>query len=184
MDMSSPESKSPIDDFSSCHVGILAQLDDLQRLPALLDAASQARQGAAAALRFFRDVVHEHHAQEESELFPAVLKSASVGEERDKVAAIVKRLTGEHRQIEAAWSKLEPGLKSAAKGQDSALDAVAVHALVQSYQAHARYEEQEFLPLSQQILGRNASHLAALGMSLHMRHISPEVMKRFGSAIG
>lgn len=30
--------------------------------------------------------------------------------------------------------------------------------------------ETEFLPLSQTILGRNSNHMAALGLSLHMRH--------------
>ncbi len=34
----------------------------------------------------------------------------------------------------------------------------------------ARCEELEFLPLSEQILGRNGNHMAALGLSLHMRH--------------
>ena len=38
------------------------------------------------------------------------------------------------------------------------------------YQAHARFEEQEFLPLSEKILSRNGDHMAALGLSLHMRH--------------
>ena len=38
------------------------------------------------------------------------------------------------------------------------------------YQAHAAFEEATFLPLSQTILGRNDHHMAALGLSLHMRH--------------
>jgi hypothetical protein len=42
--------------------------------------------------------------------------------------------------------------------------------LVTQYRAHAQFEEQSFLPLSQAILGRNSHHLAALGLSLHMRH--------------
>ena len=45
-----------------------------------------------------------------------------------------------------------------------------VHQLVTAYAAHAGYEEKEFLPLSQTILGRNSNHMAALGLSLHMRH--------------
>jgi len=40
------------------------------------------------------------------------------------------------------------------------------------YRAHAWFEEQEFLPLSQTILSRNPNHMAALGLSLHMRHQS------------
>ena len=52
-----------------------------------------------------------------------------------------------------------------------------------SYQAHARYEEEVFLPLSQTILGRNSDHLAALGVSMHMRHAMPQVLQRFAGRI-
>ena len=127
--------------------------------------------------------MREHHAEEESELFPAVLASAARGVERDKVQAIVDELTAEHRQVEAAWSTLEPKLKAVAKGRGAEVDGAEVTALVQTYQAHARYEEEIFLPLSQAILGRNSNHLAALGMSMHMRHAMPEVLQRFAGRI-
>lgn len=174
---------SPIDDFSQCHAGILGHLQALDALPALLAPAAQARQVAADALGFFRDAVFEHHAEEETELFPAVLASATAGPERDKVQAIVNELTVEHRQIEAAWSRLEPKLKAVAKGHEADLDGADIAALVQSYRQHARYEEEVFLPLSQAILGRNSDHLAALGMSLHLRHALPQVLERFAGRI-
>ena len=47
--------------------------------------------------------------------------------------------------------------------------------LVSDYRAHAHYEELVFLPAAQSILGRNANHLAALGLSLHLRHARPVV---------
>jgi hemerythrin-like domain-containing protein len=62
-------------------------------------------------------------------------------------------------------------LRKVAKGQDTALDVFALQAMVQRYQAHAKLEEQVFLPLAQTILGRNGNHMAALGLSLHMRHV-------------
>lgn len=164
---------SPITDFSQCHVGIVAQLDALDSLPALLLPAQRARQTAATTLAFFDDVILEHHAQEETALFPAVLASATPGSERDAVAAIINRLTTEHRRIEAHWGALKAALRQVARGHDAALDADAVTRLVQDYRAHAAYEEREFLPLSQSILGRNANHMAALGISLHMRHVKP-----------
>ena len=55
-------------------------------------------------------------------------------------------------------------------GQPADVDPQDVRSLVAQYQAHARFEEQEFLPLSEQILSRNSDHMAALGLSLHMRH--------------
>jgi hemerythrin-like domain-containing protein len=134
-------------------------------------------------VQFFREAVYEHHAEEERELFPAVLASAAKGAERDKVQAIVTELTAEHRQVEAAWSRLEPKLKAVAKGHDADVDGAEITALVETYQAHARYEEEVFLPLSQAILGRNSNHLAALGVSMHIRHAMPEVLQRFAGRI-
>lgn len=176
-------SDSPIDNFSQCHVGIVAQLTELARLPALLEPAAQARRIAAQTLQFFRAAVFEHHADEERELFPAVLASSEPGDERERVQAIVGQLAREHREIEAAWAALEPALKAVAKGHDAALDGSAVTALVARYQAHAQFEEQRLLPLSQTILGRNANHLAALGVSLHLRHALPAVLQRYGNRI-
>ena len=174
---------SPIDDFSRCHAGILGHLQVLGTLPALLEPAARARQIAADTLGFFREAVFEHHAEEEKELFPAVLASATPGAERDKVQAIVAELTAEHRQIETTWSKLEPGLRAVAKGHETPIAAGDIRALVDAYQSHARYEEEVFLPLSQAILGRNSNHLAALGMSMHLRHALPQVLQRFAGRI-
>jgi hemerythrin-like domain-containing protein len=174
---------SPIDDFSQCHAGILGHLQALGTLPALLEPAVRARQIAADTVGFFRAAVFEHHADEEKELFPAVLASATPGEERDRVQALIHTLTAEHRKVETAWSRLEPKLKAVAKGQDSDVDGADIQALVDSYQAHARFEEAIFLPLSQTILGRNSNHLAALGMSMHMRHALPQVLERFAGRI-
>ncbi|MCW5631437.1 MAG: hemerythrin domain-containing protein [Rhodoferax sp.] len=164
---------APIANFSQCHVGIIGHLDALGELPALMAPAQRARKVAADMLAFFDAVILEHHGEEERELFPAVLKSAAKGSEHDNVRHIVERLTAEHRQIESWWSRIKPQLRQIAKGHDTALDAVAVQQLVDEYHAHAQFEETEFLPLSQAILGRNANHMAALGLSLHMRHTKP-----------
>jgi len=171
---------APIQGFAQCHLSIITHLEELARLPALLEPARQARQIAEETLKFFRSVVFEHHAEEERELFPAVLASAHKGEEHDKVQLIVDRLTQEHRQVEAVWAGMERALKRVAKGEDTDLDGAAVASLVREYLGHARYEEGVFLPLSQEILGRNSNHMAALGASLHLRHAVPQLLKARG----
>lgn len=162
--------EEPIQDFSNCHVGILGKLDLLGELPSLLGPAARARDIATQAVGFFREAVFEHHLDEERELFPAVLDSAAKGEERERVQAMVKQLTDEHRELESLWKRLEPGLKKVAKGQPVDLDVTEIQRLVAQYRGHAQFEEAAFLPLAQQILGRNSNHMAALGLSLHMRH--------------
>ena len=164
---------TPISNFTNCHSGIVKRLKALDELPALLAPAARARQIAEQSLEFFREAIFEHHLEEERELFPAVLASAQPGDELERVKAMTKRLTEEHRMVEALWKRLEKGLKQVAKGQSTELDVDEVQRLVTEYQGHAQYEEVEFLPLAEQILGRNSNHMAALGLSLHMRHVKP-----------
>lgn len=165
----------PIQDFSHCHDGIVSKLEMLGELPDLLAPAARARDIAGKALAFFSVAIFEHHQDEERELFPAVLASAAPGEELDQVKDMVKRLTDEHRALEQVWKGLESDLKKLAKGQASDIQVGVVQRLVSQYKAHARYEESDFLPLSQTILGRNANHMSALGLSLHMRHTPARV---------
>ena len=174
-DPSTPLDTAPLESFTDCHVGILRRLQALDRLPELLEPAAQARRIAADSLAFFREAIFEHHLDEERELFPAVLASALPGAERERVRAMAERLTHEHRIIEGLWKVLEKDLKRAAKGQDTALDMADAHALVIAYSSHAAFEESEFLPLSKLILGRDSNHMAALGLSLHMRH-APQIV--------
>ncbi len=164
---------TPISNFTNCHSGIVKRLKALDELPALLAPAARARQIAEQSLEFFREAIFEHHLEEERELFPAVLASAQPGDELERVKAMTKRLTEEHRMVEALWKRLEKGLKQVAKGQSTELDVDEVQRLVTEYQGHAHFEEVEFLPLAEQILGRNSNHMAALGLSLHMRHAKP-----------
>ena len=172
----SPAAMGPIDltlplaGFSQCHFGIASQLQAFAELPGLLAAQAQAHTIATRTLSLFKYAVGGHHAEEEDELFPAVLRTAVKWEEADRVQAMVLRLTADHRRIDALWKTLEPAVKAVANNRPAELDLVAVEALVQAYLAHARYEEEFFLPLAEEILGRNGKHMAALGQSLHLRH--------------
>lgn len=147
----------PLAGFFHCHAGIISQLQAFAELPALQAAAAQSRKVATDTLALFKFSVYGHHADEESELFPAVLRSAADGEEAERIHAMVQRLTAEHREIESCWEKLEPAVKAAANAEpgDLDLDLKAVEDLVQRYMAHALFEEQQFLPTAEAILARN-----------------------------
>lgn len=165
------DDNKPLTNFSSCHEGIVLHLKTFGELPALLETAARARKIAEETLEFFQGAVFDHHAEEEKDLFPAVLAHAAKGGEHDKVQAMIKGLTAEHRNIEAIWSELQPQLQKVAKGHLSDVDAAAVQRLVSKYSAHAKLEEEELLPLAEEILGRNSADMAALGLSLHTRHV-------------
>ena len=169
--MSTTDTDAPIGHFSHCHVGILAQLSRMNELPALLAPAALARKTAEQSIAFFGQGMYVHHEEEEKQLFPAVRSSAHAGPERLRVEGLIDQLTAGHRELEAIWESLSPALHKVAKGKDTALDEAALTRLVQQYRAHALLEENEFLPLAETILGRNSNHMAALGLSLHMRHV-------------
>jgi hemerythrin-like domain-containing protein len=168
--MSTLDTDAPISHFSHCHVGILAQLSRLNELPALLAPAALARKTAEQSIAFFGKGMYVHHQEEEKELFPAVRSSAQAGAERLRVEGLIDELTAGHRELEALWESIAPGLQKVAKGLDAKLDEAALSRLVQHYREHALLEENNFLPLAETILGRNGNHMAALGLSLHMRH--------------
>lgn len=170
-EFNSGAAETPISDFSNCHSGILKGLEAFAELPDLVSAADRARRVGQQVVELFGTAVIEHHAEEEEELFPAVVASAEPGEELERVQQLVDRLTREHREVEAMWKHLAPAVKKAAKGQSVQLDLAEVERLVRTYAEHASFEEVEFLPLSERILGRNANHMVALGLSLHIRHM-------------
>ncbi len=165
-----PSTETPLTGFTDCHAGILGRLDAFKDLPALIAAADRARAVANDTVALFEHAVMAHHGDEESELFPAVLRWAREGEEHDRVKAMVQRLTLEHRAIEKLWKRHRSEVEAAARGKPSSLQKESADELVQAYRQHAVYEEEAFLPLARNILHRDSAHMAALGISLHMRH--------------
>jgi hypothetical protein len=167
-------SETPLTSFTRCHLGIVTQLEGAARLPDLVDAANQARELAQTTLNLFRQTIIPHHAEEEAELFPAVLQSANL-QERKAVRGMVERLTAEHREVEGLWKRVEPSVRAASRGNRGEVDAEVMEELVRAFLRHARYEETVFLPLAERILSRNGNHMAALGLALHLRHV-PQVV--------
>lgn len=168
---SSMVENDPLGEFSQCHEGIFRKLLTLEEFSAIFPAIARARQIAEEIVPFFNGVVLDHHTEEEQDLFPLVLKNAQAGEERDTVQKLIDKLTSEHRAIEAIWRTVEPKLASLNNGKIKDAEVVDIPRLVQLYQAHAKFEEAVFLPLSAEILRRTSSELASLGLSLHTRHV-------------
>jgi len=175
----SPGDAPPLEQLAECHQGIVTQLDTLGELPALLASVARARQIAEATVQVFQDAVFSHHVDEEKDLFPAVLAHAASGQEHDEMQHLVAQLTAEHRSIEKAWAHLQPALARLASGLAADVDGAAITDLVRRYSAHARFEEAEFLPRCEAILGRDNADMAELGLAMHMRHVRRD-NQRFG----
>ena len=155
--------------FSDCHHEFVAQLHSALYLPELVEAAAKARVMANELLKMFGQGVSMHHAEEEQELFPAVLRAAEAGAESDTVRAMVDQLVSEHRDMEARWAQLRPAVEAVARGETRAVDAALIQDMVQHFFAHAHFEEEHFLPVAQKVLGRHGEAMADLGRALHRR---------------
>ncbi len=153
-------------DYSQCHSEIITSLMKFSHLPSLLERSARVRAAAQEAMEFFRGTVHEHHSEEEWDLFPAVLDHATPGEEFERVKAMVNRLTMEHRLVESLWTQIEPDLEKMARGEPGQVDQAIVETIVLDYGAHAAYEEAEFLPLCRHILGRGKDPYDNLDVNL------------------
>jgi hemerythrin-like domain-containing protein len=165
----------PLRQFRGAHGGILQGLERLHELPALAAAAERARHDAQATLSLFDHAVREHHADEEQELFVSVQRSCRGDEEAQRVRELIAVLISQHRQIETLWADLRHAVARVAAGKESGapMFGAEVDRLVHLYEAHARMEEDVFLPLADTILRRDANHMAALDIALHLRHVPP-----------
>lgn len=162
---------TPLNEFSGCHDKIVTNLQQLLSLTALLKknpADPQISVLAKSLLSFFSEVVVKHHEEEEEALFTAVMHCASKGSEAKLAREYIKRLIDEHRDFEEMWGTIEADIKKLAKGKPAAIEIKVAEKLATQYLAHAAFEEHYFLPLSAKVLSGN--EMAALGMSLHMRH--------------
>lgn len=159
---------APLNTLHHSHDIILDRLRGLAGLPDLVAQAEQARRVATATVALFCNDVLAHHLEEERDLFPAVAASAAPEEERETVKGYIRQLTLQHRAMEQMWKTLEPSIRDIAKGRSATIDAALLERLVRDYMAHARFEEDRFLPLAQAILERNPNHLSAVGLALHL----------------
>jgi hemerythrin-like domain-containing protein len=165
-----PSLEEPIANFSDCHKHMLGQLRATADLPRLILAATRARSMAADIVHLFEDTVLPHHLDEEKELFPAVQRSAAPGEEAQTVKLLIERLLREHRNTERLWKQISPGIRTAARGGVADVDPEVLDELMTALSSHAKFEEENFLPLAHKVLSRNGNHMDALGVALHLRH--------------
>lgn len=159
----------PLEMLSACHGRVERQCQTLLRLVPHLAANGPdqaAREAAQNVVRYFDTSARHHHADEEEDLFPALLRSASetgFAHLRDLIAA----LRAQHRELEQAWGQLRWKLERIWLGVKSELDADEVGRLAELYRSHIAREEEELLPLAARLLGE--SQLDAIGRAMRLR---------------
>jgi hemerythrin-like domain-containing protein len=160
----------PLEMLLTCHRRIEKQLQTLERLRAHLQTHgvdADASTAAQALLRYFTRSAVDHHADEESDLFPLLEARITQARERERFAALRESLQGEHREVEAQWARLRKPLEGIAEGLTRSLVEADVHAFVRTYAKHIRAEEAVFQEFFERWIG--PEDRAALGVSMSAR---------------
>jgi hypothetical protein len=85
--------------LAACHCSVERQCSTLQRLVAHLATHmvdDDARNAAAAVLRYFDTSAKDHHADEEADLFRALIESMA-GSDATCIRTLIDSLTADHR---------------------------------------------------------------------------------------
>lgn len=164
-----PGFDQPIAVLKHCHDRIRKQLATLDKLVphvAAHGADAQARQAAAAVIKYFDKAAHLHHADEEHDLVP-MLQASAQGADAAQLAALVPTILDEHRQMDAMWQGLHEQLKDIADGSAAALRESDVRRFAQMYSAHMEREETHIAPMARRLF--SAEQMAQLGEAMQMR---------------
>jgi hemerythrin-like domain-containing protein len=113
--------------LDACHLEIHNHLVKLDEVLKLLETGSdeeQYRQQVGAIEAYFSSTSRQHHAEEEKNVFPALLRSDNA-----ELVHAVRTLQQDHGWIEQNWIELAPMLRAVAEGEDWADPAELQHAV-------------------------------------------------------
>ena len=167
--------EAPLEMLSACHGRVERQCETLLRLLPHLAAHgpdAAAREAAQNVMRYFDTSAKHHHADEEEDLFPALLRAAPPAE-LAPLRELVAALQAQHRELEQAWGDVRLQLDALRDPSRRELDAAAVERLVTLYRSHIAREEAELLPLSARVLG--VAQLDEVGRAMRARRGIKEV---------
>jgi len=164
---------SPLAMLAECHRRVERQCATLARLAPHLAAHGSdtaARDAALGVLRYFDTAAPNHHADEEQDLFPALIESMA-GSDAVCLRQIIDRLLADHRALDQRWAALRRTLQAVADGQAAPLDGADVEAFSALYARHIALEEGELLPMAARLLGDD--ELRRIGDAMRARRGLP-----------
>jgi len=164
-----PDFDQPVAVLKHCHGRIRKQLATLDKLLAHLPehgADQQARQAAAAVLRYFEKAAHLHHDDEEQDLIP-MLRAVARGEDAATLQALAPVILQDHKDMDAMWQDLHEQLKAIADGSGVQLSSSTVQRFSQRYLNHMEREESTMAPMALRLF--DAQQMKQLGEAMQRR---------------
>src|SRR5512138_3356128 len=164
-----PGLEAPLEMLDACHDRIRRQCSTLLRLRTHVAASGvdeAARAAARGVMRYFDTAAKDHHADEEVDLFPALLESMA-GSDPVCIRELIDRLTNEHRELDRLWRGVRTWLVAVEAGRQPASAPGEIDAFVGMYEQHAKLEEEELLPMAARLLG--TEDLDRIGRAMRLR---------------
>lgn len=165
----------PLEMLAACHSRVRAQCATLRRLAEHLTrhgADRQAQDAAAAVMRDFDAAAAHHHADEEVDLFPALIESMA-GSDAVCLRELTASLTTEHRELEQRWRALRTRLEQVTRADAVTLPDGEVQGLMALCERHIAREEAELLPMAARLLSDAELHRIGLAMRARRGAIEP-----------
>lgn len=160
-----PVFDDPLEMLQACHGRIQSQCATLGKLVIHLKEHGcdiQAKQAAHNILRYFDTAGRHHHDDEEIDLFPLLVATAS-----DSAHTLVARLLAEHKVMESGWEILRHDLIDISNEKNISINTVCCDNFISAYTSHIALENTQLLPLAKQLL--TTEQLLSLGKNMAAR---------------
>lgn len=163
-----PSFDEPIEMLEACHDKVRHFCHQLSFLPQQLRATgvnAQIRSSIEQIMRYFDIAAPLHHADEEENLFPEILKHCP------EFAPLIERLVGQHLELQHDWLKIREQLIAVHSGKYLALSERRVMNFARRYRLHASDEEEFIFAQARQKIP--ADILQNLGKIMRERRQTP-----------
>jgi hemerythrin-like domain-containing protein len=166
----------PLELWLACHERVLRFCNLLERLRLHVTqhgADAEARQTATSIRRYFNEAAPRHHADEEVDLFPRLLRWLDEGPataspvDVAQTHAAIDALMAEHRSNEVLWSSLDGALAQIERGTAAQLNAGEIEAFGRTYRRHIEVEEGVVMPAMKRAF--SAADWKAVGSAMAQR---------------
>ncbi len=166
----------PVEMWLACHERVLRFCNLLERLRlhvAQHGADAEALQSATSIRRYFNEAAPRHHADEEADLFPRLLRwlaeppAVVSPDDETRTRAAIDALMAEHRSNEVLWSSLDAVLEQIERGVAAQLDAGQVEKFGRTYRHHIEVEEGVVMPAMKRAF--SAADWKAIGSAMAQR---------------
>jgi hemerythrin-like domain-containing protein len=147
--------QAPLAVLYDCHRRVLGSCATLRRLTLYVSECGCDRNAQVVShgvLRFFDNEVPQHYADEEEDLFPALIESMA-GSDAVCLHDLTQGSVRQHRALASQWSALRGPLEEIAAGRQTLLPVQAVEAFVHQCHEHIGLEDGELLPMAERLLG-------------------------------